>query len=105
MREAQELAVACGNLVRRQRFQTIQAKVFAVKRPHNIAVNQRALEVDGSELAVLVIGARQVANEASGKGIARAGWVAHILQRIRWRGKKAAILAEQQRPIRPLLDD
>src|SRR5262249_30840132 len=103
--KAQKFTVAPGDFLQGERLHAVQTKVFTVERPHDVAVNERAFKVDGGELAVLLIGTREIANEAASKSITRAGGVAHILQRIGGRGKKAAVFAEEQRAIGPLLDD
>src|SRR4029077_4395258 len=52
----------------------------------------------------MIAGGRQVAQEATGKGIPCTGWIPHVFKRKGWRPKHL-LLIEHQDPILSTLDD
>ena len=56
MREVQELSVAPRNVILGQCLEPVQAIIFAVERPHNVAMHQRPLEMSAGQFAALFRG-------------------------------------------------
>ena len=106
---------ALGSLKLRQPFQFLhpavnvnafdfggarQAKTFATKRRRDAAVNHRTPEVGINQ----IFGRRQITHQAADEGIARAGRINHLVQRIRRTDEKSA-RPGQNRAVRTFFDD
>src|SRR5262245_13494335 len=67
-------------------------------------MNQRAMKVIRGQARAAAQPLSKVAQEATGEAISRPSWIAHVFERIGWRGEERAIRAEQHRAVAALLD-
>ena len=77
-------------------------KLLAGERADDVAVDQRAAVVRDAQLAVSRELTGEVAEKATGEGVACARGIAHVFERIGRRGEEAAVGAEEQRAVRRL---
>src|SRR5690349_5827839 len=101
-----ELVITRLDLVAGQRPEPVHAELFAAEAAHDRSVDDGALQFGKIQISVAGRNApaREVADEAAGEGIARAGRVEDVLEQVARRDEVAAA-AEQDGAILAPLDD
>ena len=99
--QLRELGPTHRNLFRGEGVQALRTEFLHAEAGHGGGVEQGAFHVLKGDIIRL----RQVANEAAGEGVARAGGIHHVCQG-KGRGEEDfVVLAKEQGAVLPFLDD